>query len=89
MIVIDKWRGLATNASPYAVPPGAGVTQVNFQCLRAGELTSRNGQTSVTFSTHTGGATAPMVMVRHIIGSQECVVYQNAAGHVFVARGVQ
>lgn len=89
MIVIDKWAGLVTNASPYSLPPGAAVTQVNFQCLRPGELTTRSGQTSATFTTHTGSSTAPVVMVRHQIGSLECVVYQNAAGHLFAGRGVQ
>lgn len=89
MIIIDTWRGLVTNASPYALPPGAAVTQVNFQCIRPGELTTRNGQAVVTFTTHTGASTAPIAIVRHRIGAQECVVYQNAAGHVFVGRGVQ
>jgi hypothetical protein len=88
MIVIDKWKGLVTNASPYAIPPGAAVTQVNFQCVRPGELTSRFGQTSVTFTTHTGATTAPVVMVRHQLGAQECVVYQNAAGALIVAKGL-
>jgi hypothetical protein len=89
MIVIDSWKGLVTNASPYSIPPGAAVTQVNVQCVRPGEIVSRQGQASVTFTTHTGATTAPVVMVRHQLGSQECVVYQNAAGHIFVARGLQ
>jgi hypothetical protein len=89
MIVIDNWKGLVTNASPYAIPPGAAVTQVNFQCVRPGELTSRFGQTSVTFTTHTGATTAPVVMVRHQLGAQECVVYQDAAGVLIAARGLQ
>lgn len=89
MIVIDSWKGLVTNASPYAVPPGAAVTQVNWQCIRPGELTTRNGQTTVSITTHTGATTAPIAMVRHQIGASECVVYQNAAGHIFVGRGLQ
>ena len=89
MIVIDSWKGLVTNASPYAVPPGAAVTQVNWQCLRPGELTARNGQTTVTITTHTGGTTAPVSMARYGIGSNECVLYQSAAGTLYVARGLQ
>jgi hypothetical protein len=89
MIVIDNWKGLVTNASPYATPPGSAVTQVNFQCIRPGELTTRNGQTTVTFTTHTGATTAPVVMVRHQLGAQECLVYQTAAGTLIVGRGLQ
>lgn len=89
MIIIENWQGLISNVSPYGIPPGAGVSQINFQCLRPGELTTRNGQTTVTFTTHTGATTAPIAMVRHQLGTQECVVYQNAAGHIFVGRGVQ
>jgi hypothetical protein len=89
MIVIDNWKGLVTNASPYAIPPGAAVTQVNFQCVRPGELTSRFGQTTVGFATHNRGAGIPVVLARHQLGSQECVVYQTAGGGLVVARGVQ
>jgi hypothetical protein len=89
MIVIDNWKGLVTNASPYAIPAGAAVTQVNFQCVRPGELTSRFGQTTLSITTHSATSSAPVVMVRHQIGSSECVVYQNASGHLIIARGVQ
>lgn len=89
VITIDKWGGLVTNASPYTLAAGAAVTQVNFQCIRPGELTSRNGQTSVTFTTHSGSTAAPVVMCRHQVGQLECVVYQNASGHVFVGKGLQ
>lgn len=89
MIVIDSWKGLVTNASPYAIPPGAAVTQVNWQCLRPGELTTRNGQSAVTATTHSAGSTIPVVMARHQIGASECVVYQNAAGALILARGIQ
>lgn len=89
MIVIDSWKGLITNASPYALPPGAAVTQVNFQCIRPGELTVRNGQTSVTFTAHTATTGVPVVMARHPIGAQECVVYQTDSGKLVVGRGLQ
>lgn len=89
MIVIDTWRGLITNASPYSLPPGAAVTQSNFQCRRPGELAARNGQTSVTFTTHTGATTAVVEMFRCPIGASESVLYQNAAGHILIAKGIQ
>jgi hypothetical protein len=89
MIVIDTWRGLILNGSPYALPPGAAATQVNFQCRVPGELTVRNGQTSVTFATHAAGGTQVVEMFRCPIGVQEAVIYQSADGHVRVARGLQ
>lgn len=88
MIVIDTWKGLVTNGSPYALPPGAAVSQVNFQCRRPGELSARNGQTSVTFATHTGGSSPVVEMFRCPIGAAESVIYQTEAGHVFIAKGL-
>ena len=87
MIVIGKWDGLITNASPYSVPPTAAITQVNIQCLVPGELRSRQGLTSVSFTTHTG-TTAPIIRAVHYQnGSVPNIVYQNSAGKVFVAKG--
>lgn len=88
MIVIDTWKGLVTNGSPYALPPGAAVTQTNFQCRRPGELSARNGQTSVTFTTHAGSTVAVVEMFRCPIGAQESVIYQNTSGHIFIAKGL-
>ena len=48
MIQIDKWAGLVTNASPYSIPPGATVEQINVQCLVPGQLTVRPGMQPVT-----------------------------------------
>ncbi len=89
MIVIDTWKGLITNASPYSVPPGAAVTQVNFQCRRPGELSARNGQTAVSFTTHSGATVAVVEMFRCPIGGVVSVIYQNSSGHVLIAKGLQ
>lgn len=89
MIVIDTWRGLVTNASPYALPPGAAVTQTNLQCRRPGELTARDGQTLLTVTTHTGTTVPIIEMFRAPLAGVEAVIYQNLSGHLFVARGVQ
>ena len=86
MIVIDKWAGLVTNASPYAIPPGAAVTQVNLQCIRPGELACRRGSTAVTFSSHTG-STSPVVSMLRVPGLAESLVYQNSAGEIRIAKG--
>lgn len=39
----QTWAGLVTNASPYAIPPGAAVEQVNIVNYIPGQLTSRGG----------------------------------------------
>jgi len=44
---IEKWLGLATSASPYALPPGAMVRQNNLQIQRPGELSPRLGMQAV------------------------------------------
>jgi len=87
MITIEKWAGLATNASPYAIPPGAAVTQVNLQVINPGQLVVRKGATTVTFAT-TSGTTVPVVKaMRTPFGGVEKVIYQNSSGQVFVAQG--
>jgi hypothetical protein len=87
MIVIGKWDGLITNASPYSVPPSAAVTQVNLQCLIPGELRTRQGLTSVSFATHTG-TTSPVIRAVHYQnGTAPNIVYHNALGQLFVAKG--
>jgi hypothetical protein len=86
MIVIEKWGGLVTNASPYAVPAGAAVTQVNLQILNPGQLRVRPGTVVVSWATHSG-ATAPIVeAVNFKKGTIESVVYQNASGTIYVAK---
>lgn len=86
MIVIDKWAGLVTNASPYAIPPGSGVTQVNLQVISPGRLSVRPGTTGVSFSSHTGSTQAIVSAFRYP-GNVESVLYQNAVGSILVARG--
>lgn len=86
MIVIDKWAGLVTNASPYSIPPGAGVTQVNLQVISPGRLSVRPGTTSVSFSSHTG-TTAPIIRAFRYPGTTESVLYQNSSGAILVAKG--
>jgi hypothetical protein len=87
MIVIDKWAGLATNAGPYALPPGAAMTQVNLQILSPGRLTVRPGLSAVSFSSHSG-STSPIRSAVRFPGATESVVYQNSAGAILVAKGV-
>jgi hypothetical protein len=48
VIRINKWHGLVTAASPYILPPGAAVEQVNAQSRTPGQLTVRGGMASVS-----------------------------------------
>lgn len=86
MITIEKWAGLVTNASPYALPPGAAVTQVNLQVIAPGQLTVRPGLSPVSFTQHTG-STAPVVRTFRYPRETDSIVYQNSEGKIFVARG--
>ena len=43
----DSWKGLVTKASPFAVPPGAAVEQVNLGTRTPGQLTARDGMRAV------------------------------------------
>lgn len=83
MIAIEKWVGLVTNASPYAIPPGGCVEQVNVQCLVPGELTIRPGMSAVTFSA-TITNTSPVVKAfRYQHGPGEHIVYQGGDGQIY------
>ena len=83
MIPITKWAGLVTNASQYAIPPGATVEQVNLQCLVPGQLTVRPGMATVAFTNAvtTGGAVVRAFRYQH--GSSEHIVFQDAIGNIY------
>jgi hypothetical protein len=42
-VKIDKWLGLATNVSPYSLPPGGSAKQNNLQINKPGQLVPRPG----------------------------------------------
>lgn len=48
MIRISKWPGLVTAASPYVIPAGSAVEQVNAQSTIPGQLTIRGGMGEIT-----------------------------------------
>ena len=85
MIIIDKWAGLVTNASPYSIPPGAAVSQVNLQVISPGQVTIRPGSVSVSFATHAATTSSVARMFRYP-RENENIVYQNALGQIRVAR---
>lgn len=86
MIVIEKWAGLATNASPYSLPPGAASTQVNLQILNPGQITVRPGLVSVSFATHTAATESIVRAINFQHSTFPQLVYQNAAGGIYVAK---
>lgn len=87
MIVIQKWPGLITNASPYAIQPGAAVSQVNVQVIRPGQLSARDGLSAVTWSSVTATTSPVRRAFRAPCNGQERLVYQEASGAVRVAVG--
>lgn len=83
MISISEWGGLATNASPYSIPPGAAVTQVNLQAIVPGQLSVRPGTAAVSFASHTG-STTPVRRMFRFPKDTDRIVYQNSAGQIIV-----
>ena len=69
MITIQKWSGLVTNASPYALPGGACAVQDNLQCLKPGQIQCRNG-----ISTASTTSARVFSMVRLASGTTQQVV---------------
>lgn len=87
MITVEKWAGLATNASPYAIPSGAAVTQVNLQIINPGQIQVRPGATTVTFTTHSATTSPVRVAFRSPAANNDRIVYQNSLGQIIVAQG--
>jgi hypothetical protein len=83
MIVIDKWAGLATNASPYSIPPGSAVQQVNLQCLVPGKLSVRPGLTPITFTSADSTASPVVSAFRYQNGTAEHLIYQDSGGRIY------
>jgi hypothetical protein len=71
MITIEKWAGLITAASPYALPGGACVEQNNLQCLQPGQVQPRKGYTVTSATTLPGKVTSA---VRYSSGSTDKMV---------------
>lgn len=84
MIIIDKWGGLATNASPYAVPPGAAVEQVNLQCIRPGQIEGRPGLEALTLGTYTNSLNSTLISLYRIHGTPERVLAKDSIGRLYL-----
>ena len=85
----EQWLGLITNASPYTIPPGAAVQQINAQTDRPGQMASRGGMIPVNTQS---GRVSPTDIHSVVVGeesylfattSEGLVLYQTpAAGDV-------
>lgn len=83
----NNWRGLVSNASPHALPPGAMQEQVNLYCLEPGVLTPRRGMRATTF-TNTADAAAGDIIELTAISRPDAtyVVWENANGEIRYGR---
>jgi hypothetical protein len=83
MITIEKWSGLITNASPYALPGGACVEQRNVQCLKPGQIQGRAG---LTTAATVGSSLAQVISaVKCCGGTSERVLVQSGSQLILVA----
>jgi hypothetical protein len=83
VIVVDRWLGIVSNASPYALPPGAAVVQHNLQAIAPGQLTPRPGITSIAFSSADSTSSPICAAFRYQYGTSEHLVYQDTDGKVY------
>lgn len=74
VVRIEDWRGLATAVSPYVLPPGATVRQVNLQMKRPGELRQRPGMEVVYASADYSQVTGMYRASNGINGSDDLIV---------------
>jgi hypothetical protein len=76
----DSWAGLVTNASPFALPPGAAVEQVNLNTSVPGQLQSRGGMRAISFSGPAAGSVVHCHAVQ--LGSASVIIAQQSDGAV-------
>lgn len=80
MISIDKWQGLISNASPYALPGGAFSEQVNIQCLKPGQVEVRRGYSAALVSG--GGGARILTLARFQAGTAVRYIALNSDGRL-------
>lgn len=83
---IEKWGGLLTSASAYAIPPGGAVVQVNLQNTIPGQLSCRGGMREVSFSNGMSGSNDVRELFRYSfgIGREEKILVFDASGSIQV-----
>lgn len=78
----SAWNGLVTNASPYAIPPGAAVEQTNIASSTPGQLASRGGMRPVAFTPAPGGALEVRDCYPYVFNNSVRLLALNAAGEI-------
>ena len=75
----EQWLGLVTNASPYAIPPGAAVQQINAQTDKPGQMASRGGMVPVNTQS---GRVSPTDIHSIVVGEESYLFATTSEGLV-------
>lgn len=75
----EQWLGLVTNASPYSLPPGAAVQQINAQTDKPGQLASRGGMVPVNTES---GRVSPVDIHSVVVGEASYLFATTSEGLV-------
>lgn len=81
------WGGLITNASPFAIPAGAAVEQVNLAADVAGQIYTRGGMRAVAFSDGSEGASALIDCHPYTLDGQSWLLCLNESGELVSLAG--
>lgn len=73
----EQWPGLVTNASPFAIPPGAAVEQVNLISSIPGQVTTRGGMRKVS---GIGAASGILDCFPYTLDGKTVLITQRADG---------
>lgn len=85
MLRLQKWGGLLTSASPYAIPPGGAVVQINLQNLAPGQMSVRGGMRAMAFDAGLAGSADIRELFRYAYhdGNEKLLVF-DASGAIQV-----
>jgi hypothetical protein len=86
---ISKFGGLITNASKYALPPGAASEQVNLTLYTPGQLTSRGGAKPVAYDdTGVVGVVEQVFPFSGGLGKPDRALVIDSSGNIAIIDGV-
>lgn len=77
---IEKWGGLLSNVSPYAIPPGGAAIQINLQNVAPGQISVRGGMRQMAFASALSGGATIRDLYRYAYGTslaEKLVVYDD------------
>lgn len=89
MLRISKFGGIISNASPYALPPGAAQEMVNFTLYTPGQLTSRGGAKAVAYDdAGVNGVVEQVFPFSGGLGRSDRALVIDSAGNIAIIDGV-